>query len=208
MRPGSASATHLLRQSPPARARPSTSSSHSGSASRPRTVRGPTAAAGQLMPALTHRPSADLPPSSSGPAAARCRRATACWAACQPLVPGAQLAAGDRKLQRRRHRDEGTGLPLAHHRPQANRSRGPGRSAAPPRSAPAPGGTPRSPPGRRPRRLQHRGGLGPTADRRVAGQPDQLQQPSQRSGDVQLASDPSATCAAARATATPAARAG
>jgi hypothetical protein len=36
--------------------------------------------------------------------------------------------------------------------------------------------------------LQHRGGLGPTADRRVAGQPDRLQQPPQRSDDVQLAS--------------------
>jgi hypothetical protein len=56
-RPGSASATHLLRQFPPARRRPSTSSSHSGSTSRPRTVCGP--AVGR-WPALTHRPSADL----------------------------------------------------------------------------------------------------------------------------------------------------
>jgi hypothetical protein len=93
---------------------------------------------------------------------------------------------------------------LAHHRPQANHSRGRAGPAAPPRSTPAPGGTP----GYRPCSLQHRGGPGPTADPRVAGQPDQLQQPPQRSGDVQLASDPSATCAAARATGTPAARAG
>jgi hypothetical protein len=182
MQPGSASATHLLRQSPPARARPSTSSSHSGSASRPRTVRGPTSAAGQLMPALTHRPSADLLPSSSGPAAARCRRATACWAACQPLAPGAQLAAGDRKLQRRRHRDEGTGLPLAHHRPQANHSRGPGRSAAPPRSAPAPGGTPGSPPGRRPGRpaAPRRSGAHRRSPRSGAARPAPATAPAKR----------------------------
>jgi hypothetical protein len=121
---------------------------------------------------------------------------------------GAQLAAGDRKLQRRRHRDEGTGLPRPSPAPRRTTAAARAGRAAPPRSAPAPGGTPGSPPGRRPRRLQHRGGLGPTADRRVAGQPDQLQQPPQRSGDVQLASDPSATCAAARATGTPAARAG
>jgi hypothetical protein len=56
-----------------------------------------------------------------------------------------------------------------------------------PGSAPAPGGTPGSPAAALVG-LQHRGGLGPTADRRVAGQPDRLQQPPQRSDDVQLAS--------------------
>jgi hypothetical protein len=93
-------------------------------------------------------------PSSSGPAAAaRCRRATACWAARQLLAPGAQLAAGDSKLQRRRHRDEGTAS-LAHHRPQANHSRSRAGPAAPPRSAPGPGGTPEALPAAvlRPRR--------------------------------------------------------
>ena len=54
---GSASATHLLRQFPPARRRPSTSSSHSGSASWPRTVCGP--AVGR-WPALIRRPGGDL----------------------------------------------------------------------------------------------------------------------------------------------------
>lgn len=53
--------------------------------------------------------SSQLRPSSSSPAAARCRRATACWAAHQPPAPGA-ACRGDRKLQRRRHRDEGTRL--------------------------------------------------------------------------------------------------
>ena len=150
--------------------------------------------------------SSQLRPSSSSPAAARCRRATACWAAHQPPAPGA-ACRGDRKLQRRRHRDEGTGLPRPHRppgepqpRPGQVRQLHPGallRLAAFPEALPAAlvG-------------LQHRGGLGPTADRRVAGQPDQLQQPPQRSGDVQLASDPSATCAAARATGTPAAMLG
>jgi hypothetical protein len=161
MRPGSASATHLLRQSPPARARPSTSSSHSGSASRPRTVRGPTSAAGQLMPALTHRPSADLPPSSSGPAAARCRRATACWAACQPLVPGAQLAAGDRS----------SSAAATETKAPASRSpiTGPRRTAAAARAGPQlhpgallrPAELPEALPAAALVGLQHRGGLGP-----------------------------------------------
>jgi hypothetical protein len=65
---------------------------------------------------------------------------------------GAQLAAGDRKLQRRRHRDEGTGLPRPSPAPRRTTAAARAGPAAPPRSAPVPGGTPGSPPGRRPGR--------------------------------------------------------
>jgi hypothetical protein len=128
-----------------------------------------------------------------------------------PASPGAwaQLAASDRKVQRRRHLDEGIGLPHAHHRPPGEPQPRPGQvRQVHPRSLLRRAGPPEAFPAAALVGLQHRAGPGPTADRRVAGQPDQLQQPPQRSGDVQLASDPSATCAAARATATPAAHAG
>jgi hypothetical protein len=59
--------------------------------------------------------------------------------------------------------------------------------AAPPRALLRPAELPEALPAAALVGLQHRGGLGPTADRRLAGQPDQLQQPPQQSGDVQLA---------------------
>jgi hypothetical protein len=123
--------------------------------------------------------------------------------------PGLTTAARPRTAPLgRRHRDEGTGS-LAHHRPPGKPQPRPGQvRQLHPGALLRPAALPEALLAAALVGLQHRGGLGPTADRRVAGQPDQLQQPPQRSGDVQLASDPSATCAAARATGTPAARAG
>jgi hypothetical protein len=85
--------------------------------------------------------------------------------------------------------DEGIGLPHAHHRPPGEPQPRPGQvRQVHPRSLLRRAGPPEALPAAALLGLQHRAGPGPTADRRVAGQPDQLQQPPQRSGDVQLAS--------------------
>jgi hypothetical protein len=123
------------------------------------------------------------------------------------LQPGSrQVPAGDRLLGRAPAPGAGRSLPR---RPQAPAPPPPRRRHRPPAAHHRPPGEPQPRPGQvrqlhpgallRPAELpealpaaalvglQHRGGLGPTADRRLAGQPDQLQQPPQQSGDVQLA---------------------
>jgi hypothetical protein len=152
--------------------------------------------------------SSQLRPSSSGPAAARCRRATACWAVRQLLAPGRSLPPATASSSAAATETKAPAS-LAHHPPPGEPQPRPGQvRQLHPGALLRPAALPEALPAAALVGLQHRGGLGPTADRRVAGQPDQLQQPPQRSGDVQLASDPSATCAAARATGTPAARSG
>jgi hypothetical protein len=115
----------------------SKASARPGSASAPTCVPGPASAA-QPTTSSSHSGSASWPRTVCGPALGR----------PPALAPGAQLAASDRKLQRRRHLDEGIGLPLAHHRPPGEPQPRPGQirqgPAGPRQSAPAPGGTPRS----------------------------------------------------------------
>jgi hypothetical protein len=154
-RPGWARATHLVRQSPagatqaehlrqPQRPEVSavgpippppggTGTGSSGSLVRPPSS-GSTSAQRASPRLRAHSPTrsatttaSHLCPSASGRGAARCRRATAYWAARQPLARQGAARHWRPQLQRRR-REEGTCLPLAHHRPQVNHNGDPGRS--------------------------------------------------------------------------------